>query len=234
MPPMQWGQLELSRRVGTRRSNAEPFHHDFLTEPLRRKIEPWRIRVANHTTIDGGGWPLSWRSKARRPRRPCSRDRSATCSAVMRRPRSDAWAIAIGGGGAHGIGSELEFSETRNFFETPDGVAHGEDHHADAQHLRGGADRQAAPLRHFRVRLHPAAHRDRRPAEYFPISRTTTSGTASAGASRSSSPRHAGVRGDLRHFKVRKSDGISFQRLTDRDRAGRVVKTLPATGYFTM
>ena len=36
-----------------------------------------------------------------------------------------AWAIAIGGSGAHGIGSELEFSETRNFFETPDGVAHG-------------------------------------------------------------------------------------------------------------
>ena len=35
------------------------------------------------------------------------------------------WAIAIGGGGAHGIGSELEFSETRNFFETSDGVAHG-------------------------------------------------------------------------------------------------------------
>jgi hypothetical protein len=24
----------------------------------------------------------------------------------------------------------------------------------------------------------------------------------------------AGVRGDLRHFKVRKSDGLSFQRLT--------------------
>ena len=35
------------------------------------------------------------------------------------------WALAIGGGGAHGIGSELEFSETRNFFETPNGVAHG-------------------------------------------------------------------------------------------------------------
>ena len=29
------------------------------------------------------------------------------------------WAVAIGGGGAHGIGSELEFSQTGNFFETP-------------------------------------------------------------------------------------------------------------------
>ena len=26
--------------------------------------------------------------------------------------------------------------------------------------------------------------------------------------------RHVGVRGDLRHFKVRKADGISFRRLT--------------------
>src|SRR5688500_12196988 len=35
------------------------------------------------------------------------------------------WAVAIGGGGAHGIGSELEFSQTTDFFKTADGVAHG-------------------------------------------------------------------------------------------------------------
>jgi hypothetical protein len=35
------------------------------------------------------------------------------------------WALAIGGGGAHGIGSELEYSQTDNFFETADGVSHG-------------------------------------------------------------------------------------------------------------
>src|SRR5688500_1494608 len=35
------------------------------------------------------------------------------------------WAVAIGGGGAHGIGSELEFSQTSNFFKTADGVGHG-------------------------------------------------------------------------------------------------------------
>src|SRR5687767_14823414 len=37
--------------------------------------------------------------------------------------KKSTWAVAIGGGGAHGIGSELEFSETRNFFGTPEGVA---------------------------------------------------------------------------------------------------------------
>ena len=39
--------------------------------------------------------------------------------------KKSTWAVALGGGGAHGIGSELEYSETRNFFETADGVAYG-------------------------------------------------------------------------------------------------------------
>ena len=35
------------------------------------------------------------------------------------------YALAVGGGGAHGIGSELEFSDTRNFFQTSEGIKFG-------------------------------------------------------------------------------------------------------------
>ena len=35
------------------------------------------------------------------------------------------YALAVGGGGAHGIGSELEFSDIRHFFDTEDGSRRG-------------------------------------------------------------------------------------------------------------
>ena len=123
-----------------------------------------------------------------------------------------AWAIAIGGGGAHGIGSELEFSETRNFFETPAGVAHGK-------------------IITLMPSIFVAVPIDRvRPYGIFGFGfirqRTETSeggifsnlseddiGYSVGGGVTFQFARRVGVRADLRRFKVRKADGISFQRL---------------------
>ncbi len=123
-----------------------------------------------------------------------------------------AWAIAIGGGGAHGIGSELEFSETRNFFETSDGVAHG---------------RIITLMPSIFVAVPISALRPYGILGFgFIRQRTETSeggifsnlsaddiGYSVGGGVTYQFARRAGVRGDLRHFKVRKADGLSFQRL---------------------
>ena len=120
------------------------------------------------------------------------------------------WAVAIGGGGSHGIGSELEFSETRDFFETAEG---------------------AAPTKI--VTLMPSIFvmvpvNKIRPYGIFGFGfirqRTEGSGGLFSGLSNDDFgysvgggltfqfARHAGLRADLRHFKVRKADGVSFQR----------------------
>ncbi len=119
----------------------------------------------------------------------------------------------IGGGGAHGIGSELEFSQTENFFETPDGVAHGR-------------------IVTLMPSIFVAVPIDRvRPYGIFGFGfirqRTETStggllsdlsdddiGYSVGGGVTVYVSRRVGVRGDLRHFKVRTSDGISFKRFT--------------------
>ena len=123
-----------------------------------------------------------------------------------------AWSVAIGGGGAHNIGSELEYSETRKFFETADGTA-------------SGKVITLMPSLFVMVPVGPV-----RPYGIFGFgfirvrTATTTGGVLSnlsnddVGYSVGAGvmvkfARHAGVRTDFRHFKVRTSDGISFQRL---------------------
>jgi Outer membrane protein beta-barrel domain len=123
------------------------------------------------------------------------------------------WAVAVGGGGAHGIGSELEYSQTGNFFETANGVSHGK-----VITLMPSIF-VAVPIKMLR------------PYGIFGFGfirqRTQTSvggvldnisdddiGYSVGGGITVQFARHAGVRGDLRHFKVRKSDGISFRRFT--------------------
>ncbi|RPI56866.1 MAG: hypothetical protein EHM55_03850 [Acidobacteria bacterium] len=125
--------------------------------------------------------------------------------------KKNVWAVAIGGGGAHGIGSELEFSETRNFFETPNGVAHGK-------------IITLMPSIFVAVPVGPV-----RPYGIFGFGfiRVRTQSTQGGVLSNLSDDdvgysvgggvtfqfaRKAGVRADLRHFQVRTSDGISFQR----------------------
>jgi opacity protein-like surface antigen len=123
------------------------------------------------------------------------------------------WAVAIGGGGAHGIGSELEYSQTGNFFETADGMAHGK-------------------IVTLMPSIFVAVPIDRvRPYGIFGFGfirqRTQTSsggllsnlsdddiGYNVGGGITFHFARNVGIRGDLRHFKVRKADGISFRRLT--------------------
>ena len=125
--------------------------------------------------------------------------------------KKNTWAIAIGGGGAHGIGSELEFSQTQDFFET-NGVAHG----------------KIVTLMPSIFVAIPVANV--RPYGIFGfgfIRQRTGNETGGLLADLSDDDigysvgggvifkfaDSVGVRGDFRHFKVRTSDGISFQRL---------------------
>lgn len=123
------------------------------------------------------------------------------------------WALAIGGGGAHGIGSELEYSQTDDFFETPDGVAHGRIITLMPSIF------VAVPI----SRLQPYGIF----GFGFIRQRTQTSvggvfanlsdddvGYSVGGGVTFQFARRMGVRGDFRRFKVRTSDGLSFQRFT--------------------
>ena len=123
------------------------------------------------------------------------------------------WALAIGGGGAHGIGSELEYSETRDFFETSAGVAHGK-----IVTLMPSIF-VAVPI----SRLRPYGIfgfgfiRQRTESSEGGLLANLSDddiGYSVGGGLTFQFARRAGLRGDLRHFKVRKANGISFQRLT--------------------
>jgi hypothetical protein len=125
--------------------------------------------------------------------------------------KKNVWAIAIGGGGAHGIGSELEFSRTQNFFET-NGVAHG-----TIVTLMPSIF-VAIPIANVRpygifgfgfIRQRSGAD----PSGLFADLSDDDIGYSVGAGVIFKFARHAGVRGDFRHFKVRTADGISFQRL---------------------
>jgi Outer membrane protein beta-barrel domain len=122
------------------------------------------------------------------------------------------WAVAIGGGGAHGIGSELEFSETRNFFETSSGVAHGKILTLMPSIFVAVPINRLRPYGIFGfgfIRQRTAASTGGILADLS----DDDIGYNIGGGLTYQFARRAGVRGDLRHFKVRKSNGISFQRL---------------------
>ena len=122
------------------------------------------------------------------------------------------WAVAIGGGGAHGIGSELEFSETRDFFETPEGVAHGKIITLMPSifvtiPIKGVRPYGIFGFGFIRQRTDATA------GGVFANLSDDDIGYSVGGGVTFQFARHAGVRGDLRHFKVRKADGLSFQRV---------------------
>lgn len=123
---------------------------------------------------------------------------------------SRTYAIGVGGGGAHSIGSELEFSQTSHFTDLT------------------GAESKVLSLMASVYVMVPAGHV--KPYGIFGfgfIRQRTASSTGSALSNLSNNDvgysagggvtyqfsRRAGVRGDLRHFKVRKADGLSFQRI---------------------
>jgi opacity protein-like surface antigen len=121
------------------------------------------------------------------------------------------WAVAIGGGGAHGIGSELEFSQTSNFFETPDGVAHGKIMTLMPSIFVAVPVSRLRPYGIFGFGFIRQRTESSEGGVFSNLSDNDI-GYSIGGGVTYQFARHAGVRGDLRHFKVRKADGISFQR----------------------
>jgi opacity protein-like surface antigen len=121
------------------------------------------------------------------------------------------YAIAIGGGGSHGIGSELEFSQTRNFFETADGLSRGNVLTLMASVFVMVPVNRIKPYGIFGFGF----IRQRTEASVggvFSELSDNDAGYSVGGGLTYQFARVAGVRADLRHFKVRKADGLSFQR----------------------
>jgi len=117
------------------------------------------------------------------------------------------WAVSIGGGGAHGIGSELEFSQTRNFFETADGVAYG-----TLMTLMPGIS-VTVPVGSFRPYGMVGFGLIRQQQDGSGGDTVTNdTGYSVGGGVTYQFSRKAGIRGDLRHLKVNGDAGISFQR----------------------
>lgn len=122
------------------------------------------------------------------------------------------WAIAIGGGGAHSIGSELEFSETKNFFERPDGVAHGKIITLMPSIFVAVPINRLRPYGIFGFGF-IRQRTDTSQGGIFTSLSDNDIGYSVGGGLIYKFAGPAGVRADLRHFKVRKADGIGFQRL---------------------
>jgi len=121
------------------------------------------------------------------------------------------WALAIGGGGTHGIGSELEFSETRNFFETPNGVAHGKIITLIPSVFVAVPVNKVRPYAIFGFGF--IRQRTEQSAGGVLADLTDDDlGYSIGGGVTYQFARRAGVRGDLRRFKVRTANGLSFQR----------------------
>ncbi len=207
------GSAQLSRCVGTPAtalSRCPPRHPSFDHSGV--KIEPWRIRLRITRLLIAAACAF------------VALEGSASAQAMFTGSIGNVfggdapstkrtWAIAIGGGGAHGIGSELEFSQTRQFLRDARRRGARQDHHADAQHLRRGANQQAATLRDFWIRLHPAAPGFVGRRNIFRSLGRRHRVQRWRRASPSSSRDTPACEADLRRFKVRKADGISFQRL---------------------
>jgi opacity protein-like surface antigen len=123
---------------------------------------------------------------------------------------SKAFGIALGGAGAHSVGSELEFSQTSHVTD-----------------LSGNESKVLSLMAGVMVAAHAGPVRPYGIFGYGFIRQRTEASTGSALSNLSNNDvgynvgggvtfkfsRAAGVRLDLRHFKVRKADGLNFQRL---------------------
>ncbi|HKY20815.1 MAG TPA: outer membrane beta-barrel protein [Vicinamibacterales bacterium] len=125
--------------------------------------------------------------------------------------KKSVWAVALGGGGAHGIGSELEFSETRNFFETADGVSHGKIMTLMPSILVTVPVARIRPYGVFGFGFIRQRTDDSLGGLFSGLSDNDIGYNIGGGVIFKFAS-HAGVRADLRRFKVRKADGLSFNR----------------------
>ncbi len=122
-----------------------------------------------------------------------------------------AWAVAVAGIGAHGIGAEIEFSETRDFFETPAGVAHGKIVSLMPAVFVAVPIGPVRPYGIFGFGFLRQRTAESRGGLLSNVTEDDVGYNVGGGVILKFAP-HAGVRADLRHFKVRTSDGLSFQR----------------------
>jgi hypothetical protein len=121
------------------------------------------------------------------------------------------FAIGVGGGGAHHIGSELEFCQTSHFIDQ-------QGTESKVLSLMAGifVAAPAGPLRPYGVFGFGFIRQRTSASTGFVLSNLTNNevGYSAGGGVIYRFSRVAGVRADLRHFKVRTSDGLSFQRFT--------------------
>jgi Outer membrane protein beta-barrel domain len=121
------------------------------------------------------------------------------------------YSLAIGGTGAHGIGAELEFSDTRNFFQTSGGEKFGRVLTLMPSIFVEAPISRVKPYGIFGFGF--IVQRTGSDDDLFStLSDEEIGYSAGGGVTFQISPRF-GVRGDFRHFKVRQSDGLSFQRM---------------------
>ena len=121
------------------------------------------------------------------------------------------YALAIGGGGAHGIGSELEFSDTRNFFQTPAGLKFGRVFTLMPSIFVSVPISRFKPYGIFGFGF--IIQRTGDDDGLFSTLSNEDIGYSAGGGLTIQVARRVGVRTDFRHFKVRQSDGLSFHRL---------------------
>jgi hypothetical protein len=125
--------------------------------------------------------------------------------------KKTAWAVAIGGGGAHAIGSELEFSQIRNFFETANGVAHGSIITLIPSVFVAVPIAKVRPYAIFGFGFIRQRNEQTTGGILANLSDNDI-GYSIGGGLTYQFARAAGVRADLRRFKVRTANGLSFQR----------------------
>jgi opacity protein-like surface antigen len=120
------------------------------------------------------------------------------------------YSIAIGGTGAHSVGSELEYSQTSHMTD-----------------VSGNESKVLSLMASVMLAAHAGPVRPYGVFGYGFIRQRTEASTGSVLSNLSNNDvgynlgagvtykfsKGAGVRVDLRHFKVRKADGLSFQRL---------------------
>jgi opacity protein-like surface antigen len=119
------------------------------------------------------------------------------------------WAVGIGGGGAHSIGSELEFSRTSHFTDRTGQVS--KVYSLMASVLLTVPIHQVRPYGIFGYGFIRQRTEASTGALLSNLSNNDVGYSAGGGVTYKFS-RGMGVRADLRHFKVRKANGLSFQR----------------------
>ena len=125
--------------------------------------------------------------------------------------KTDIYALAIGGGGLHGINSELEFADARHFFDDSSSGVKG---HVITLMANLQLVIPAGAVRPYGV-FGIGFIRQRFEASTGGIFEDLSSkdvGYDLGGGVVYLIGSHFGVRGDLRHFKIRKADGLRFKR----------------------